>query len=613
MDFLMSRILILDDSAADTTYSSIVLREHFEVQAFSDFVLLKQYLDQLEPGPDCPEVLLCDQNLGAITGDFALRMLRQRLESLDIAFVLYSGIDVRSVARAALSDGAAALLMKPLDEDISVPQLLRIARGVEATRKLKADLRWQQMKNTEAEHSRNFDGRNSVRMGASNMPLTGLHSNALLPSSSDQYKARLDLAMHGGTSSQRWAMVAFQVSRHRALQANLGVEAANLVLDHVEAIARRNAPLPEHFRRQEPNLFLFAFPVDSQNLDAASQQLRSVCMQVIQRFNEPISANALEVVISPAMGFTIGLLGARATELIRQACHALHEARGQAQAPRLCAYSRQAEEAQRAEASMEVLLRRAVQAQQLRTYYQPQIDLSSGRVIGAEALSRWFLDDGREVSPDLFIPLAEKTGLITQLSANSQAQVAHDIGRWLPDLGADFRVAVNISALEFSSEIFEEQVLQRYQAAGVDAERIELEITESAMLANIEVLSRTLQRLNVKGFTVALDDFGTGYSSLSVLHRLCLHRVKIDRAFVLALSDASAPAPIIESVVRWGKDYRFSVLAEGIESAAQLSRAVALGVSAGQGFFFGRAATGDQFLERYIRPGAVRLDAPSLI
>lgn len=336
-------------------------------------------------------------------------------------------------------------------------------------------------------------------------------------------------------------------------------------------------------------------------------------MQVIQRFNEPISANALEVVISPAMGFTIGLLGARATELIRQACHALHEARGQAQAPRLCAYSRQAEEAQRAEASMEVLLRRAVQAQQLRTYYQPQIDLSSGRVIGAEALSRWFLDDGREVSPDLFIPLAEQSGLINQLSANSQTQVARDICRWLPDLGADFRVAVNISAQEFSSEIFEEQVLQRYQAAGVDTERIELEITESAMLANIEVLSRTLQRLSVKGFTIALDDFGTGYSSLSVLHRLCLHRVKIDRAFVLALSDASAPAPIIESVVRWGKDYRFSVLAEGIESAAQLSRAVALGVSAGQGFFFGRAATGDQFLERYIRPGAVRLDAPSLI
>ena len=233
-------------------------------------------------------------------------------------------------------------------------------------------------------------------------------------------------------------------------------------------------------------------------------------------------------------------------------------------------------------------LRDAFSRDRLFLAYQPQVELETGRVVGFEALLRWRTDDGRLVPPDTFIPVAENSGLIVNLGAWI-LRSALDAADRLRDTGlAGFRMAVNVSVVQFRHPDFLATIDAALAATGSRPQDLELEITESVAMMGAESIGATIAALKARGIAVAIDDFGTGFSSLSYLDRLPADRVKIDRSFVSALDSDQRGARIAEMVIPLGRMLGMKVLAEGVETDAQVARLRKLGCHEAQGYHFCR-------------------------
>jgi diguanylate cyclase (GGDEF)-like protein len=252
--------------------------------------------------------------------------------------------------------------------------------------------------------------------------------------------------------------------------------------------------------------------------------------------------------------------------------------------------------------SLALDLRRALRARQLQLYYQPQIDLATGRVVGAEALLRWRNAAGVFVPPGRFIPVAESSGLIRPIGAWVLRTAAGQLSAWRDRWGPQFRLGVNVSAEQFRAPGFGESVRATLAAFDIDPRCLELEITESVFMDETETVQAALRALRALGVSIAIDDFGTGYSSFGYLQRMHLDRLKIDRTFVLALSEAPAPdrgageyASIPEMIVKLGHSLGLSVVAEGVETEPQAQHLRAAGCEEVQGFLYCKPLPADEF------------------
>lgn len=235
----------------------------------------------------------------------------------------------------------------------------------------------------------------------------------------------------------------------------------------------------------------------------------------------------------------------------------------------------------------------------LQVWYQPQLDLKTMDVIGVEALLRWPSNDGGFISPMTFIPLAEYTGLIVDIGAWVLEQSCIEINR-LKKLGYDqLRVAVNVSMPQFKNSHFVSDVIEVARANKINPDEIELEITESVVMDDTNLVVRSLHQLRNNGFTVAIDDFGTGFSSLSYLHKLPLNRLKVDREFIREIGEGG-DGVLAETIVELGQKLGLEVIAEGIETQEQLDYIKNLGCDEAQGYFFAKPMPGPQ-LEAYLR------------
>ncbi|MCA1427251.1 EAL domain-containing protein [Bradyrhizobium sp. NBAIM16] len=234
---------------------------------------------------------------------------------------------------------------------------------------------------------------------------------------------------------------------------------------------------------------------------------------------------------------------------------------------------------------IEVELRDAIQNDVLRPYYQPLIDLASGRITGFEALVRWPHAERGMVSPAEFIPVAEDTGLINPLGGLMLRRACLDAAAW-PD---DVRVAVNLSPLQFRSGNLLSMVTDALKHSGLPPRRLELEITETLLLEKSAQVLATLHALRALGVRISMDDFGTGYSSLSYLRSFPFDKIKIDQSFVRDLAANREAQAIIRSIVSLGKGLGVTITAEGVETEAELSCLRAEGCHEGQGFLFSKA------------------------
>ena len=414
-------------------------------------------------------------------------------------------------------------------------------------------------------------------------PLTGL-ANA--ESSRRELERRLSQP-----ALRPWLVLWLDLDGFRRVNHSFGRAAGDAVLQAVADGLRAWGSPSDLLARLGGDEFLLvrqlsAAPDDADALQAEAeavlQQLRSLLNQL----------DAGGEVSAAGLGFSAGyslapLHGLNAEELLQAAATALSRAREVAPGTAM-AYEQTFTTRLRREMALEARLHQALTEGGLRLVFQPQMD-ASGRLLGAEALLRWEDAVHGTVPPARFVPLAERTGLIHPLGQWVLEQACRQLRRWLDAGLRPPRLAVNLSPRQFELTVpsLLEQVADLLERYSLPADLLELEITESCILPMAGVIGQ-VQQLGAMGVQVALDDFGTGYSSLAVLHRLTIHKLKIDRSFVEQLERSDSARTIVRTALAMGRGLGLETLAEGVETAGQLEVLEALGCDTYQGYWFSR-------------------------
>jgi EAL domain-containing protein (putative c-di-GMP-specific phosphodiesterase class I) len=245
---------------------------------------------------------------------------------------------------------------------------------------------------------------------------------------------------------------------------------------------------------------------------------------------------------------------------------------------------------------LELRLRKAIHHNGLQLVYQPVIDIRSGALVGAEALVRLADQCGEEVGPDRFIPIAESAGLIGELGEWVAAEACRQHAAWRSE-GMNLVIAINVSPLQFRQRAFAEKLGSIIVATGMDPTCLEIEVTESAVMDNIDDAVEILTRIKSLGVKVALDDFGTGYSSLSSLTSLPLDKLKVDQSFVRRIGGDQASRTVTEAIIGLGRSLRLDVHGEGIESEDTLLYLEEHGCNQAQGYWVSRPLPPAEFAE----------------
>ena len=315
--------------------------------------------------------------------------------------------------------------------------------------------------------------------------------------------------------------------------------------------------------------------VDDANLLAA---------RVVETLSEPYDLNRHQIVIGASVGIALAPADtADAGGILKMADMALYRAKADGRGL-FRMFDSGMDAVLQARRILELDLRRAVEVQEFELHYQPLIDLSSGRVSALEALVRWRHPDRGLVRPDDFIPLAEETGLIVQIGAWVLGRACADAAGW----PAEVQVAVNVSATQFKRPGLVGAVRDALASSMLAPARLELEITETAFIADANATLAVLHDLRTKGLRIAMDDFGTGYSSLGYLRSFPFDKIKIDRCFVRDIETSADCQAIVRTVIGLGANLGITTTAEGIETTAQLEQLRKQGCGQGQGYLFSR-------------------------
>ncbi len=319
-----------------------------------------------------------------------------------------------------------------------------------------------------------------------------------------------------------------------------------------------------------------------------STDASNVAENILSRFRDPIKIDNRSLVLTVSVGIAVFPDdGNTASELLRNADSAMYHSKEQGRNT-FSYFTGTMNEAALRRLALEEQLHGALGRNEFRLYYQPQVDIASGRIVGVEALLRWNNPVLGEVSPMEFIPVAEHTGLIVSIGRYVLREALGLPGKCGIPNDQDFTIAVNLSPRQFRDPELVQFITVELEQAGFDPRRLELEITEGVLLSGHKHVEGALSALNGLGISLALDDFGTGYSSLSYLRKYPFNVLKIDRTFVRDLTIDSSDLELVIAIISMAQGLGLKVIAEGIEIDAQLDILKEKGCDMAQGYLFGR-------------------------
>jgi diguanylate cyclase (GGDEF)-like protein len=332
-------------------------------------------------------------------------------------------------------------------------------------------------------------------------------------------------------------------------------------------------------------------------LQTATEHLHDakwLAQRIVLELGKPFDIDGHRIDIGASIGIARAPMdGVDVDELVKKADMALYVAKKDGGGNH-CFFAAEMEDAVQARRTLELDLREALAAQQFQLYFQPLVDLRTGRVTTCEALLRWFHPRCGEVPPSIFIPVAEETGLIIALGDWVLNRACTEAATWPKGI----KVAVNLSPVQFKDRGLALHVASALAKTGLQAQRLEVEITERVLLEESEDTMATMEQLKNLGVGISLDDFGTGYSSLNYLRKFPFHKIKIDQSFIRDLGEERDARPIIGAVASLGASLDKIVVAEGIETEEQMRLVTAQGCHEGQGYFFGRPMTAESIRAR---------------
>jgi diguanylate cyclase (GGDEF)-like protein len=328
------------------------------------------------------------------------------------------------------------------------------------------------------------------------------------------------------------------------------------------------------------------------------EAVEALADSVQKRVSAPLEAGGHVIMLTCSLGASIRLDGAVTFEhLRREADIAMYRAKSVAPNT-FKLFDDTMNSKVLASASIAAQLRTALEQGELQLFLQPKIDLETGKVRGAEALLRWFPESGQPpVRPDIFIPVAEDTGMIIEIGAWVIKEACMQC-RHMQDLGhKDFSIAVNISAMQFKRGTLEGIVMDAIAESGITPESLELELTESLLLEDEYDIKGQIRRLAAEGVSFSVDDFGKGYSNLGNLGKFDVAVLKIDQSFVFSMFDSAQDLALVEAIVRMAKALGLKIVAEGVETQRAASMLTLFGVDSGQGFYWSKALAMDDFID----------------
>jgi len=410
-------------------------------------------------------------------------------------------------------------------------------------------------------------------------PLTGLPNRALFHEEITRAMARAQ------RNKTQFALFFLDLDRFKNINDTLGHPAGDELLRQVASRLRNALRASDTIARLGGDEFAILI-CDFTSAEAVAVVARKVLHGLAETFH----IAGQEVHTSGSLGITLFPTDATDAEgLCRNADLALYQAKRTGR-NRLCFFSEEMDRDARARAALESDLRRAIEHNELFLLYQPIVSLTDDSITRVEALVRWRNPLTGVVSPGQFIPVAEESGLIIPMGEWVLRAACWQLRRW-QDQGMNHRVSVNISPAQFRHEDFAEMVTSTLSETGVNPAGLDLEVTETSLMHDIQVGSRMMTQLHQLGIRFSIDDFGTGYSSLNYLRRLPADTLKIDQSFVRDIAIEPHNGSIVKAIIHLGHDLHMRVLAEGVETETQVEYLQAHGCDEVQGFLYSRPVT----------------------
>jgi len=410
--------------------------------------------------------------------------------------------------------------------------------------------------------------------------LTGLPNRAALQRMCEGIFAGID---PDGEPIQ-WAFLLVDLDRFRVFNDTYGTELGDGALKAVAAELMRVTNAADIVGRLEQDSFLIASDCQSK-----PHHPWTLAREVLDIFEKSLRINGNELHLSASIGVVSAPeSGVNFETILDRLDQAARSAKSNGR--RTFAVIRsEAADLGSERAALETDLRNAVlEPGSIEVHYQPQVNLRTGALVGMEALARWNHPDKGLIPPDVFVPIAEETGLIVQLGDwLLQTACAHAVSLF-QGAYADLKLAVNLSPIQFRDPTLRDRITSSLMITGLPARCLEIEITESSLMHDTSVVAETLSGLTRLGLQVAVDDFGTGYSSLSYLKNLPVDVLKLDKSFVSGIPEDKADSAICAGVIGIAHGLGLSVVAEGVETDSQAKMLASMGCEIAQGFLYGR-------------------------
>ncbi|MBD3640407.1 MAG: EAL domain-containing protein [Marinobacter sp.] len=404
------------------------------------------------------------------------------------------------------------------------------------------------------------------------------------------FKDRLELAIaQARRGNEKLAVMFLDLDRFKVINDTLGHAMGDRLLQAVTQRLEKCLRKGDTLSRFGGDEFTLLLPAIHDNDDA-----RQIARKLIRALQAPFQLGEHEVFVGVSIGIAVyPEAGENLDQLIQSADIAMYhvKARGK-DGYRFYSRSMSVDTANRL--NLERDLRLALEREELRVFYQPQVCSRSNRIVGLEALVRWQHPERGLLYPGDFLPLAEETKLIVQLSEWVMDHAFRDVGDWIRNGHPDLRLAVNLSPTQVEHPRFVDNLVRRMTRQNFPPDNLEIEITENVIMSDLDQISHKLRELAMVGVRIAIDDFGTGYSSLNYLHRLPIHTLKVDQSFVRAIRSGEDGACIVNAIVAMAHGLKLEIVAEGVETDEQLAYLRNLGCHQVQGFFYGPARPAEE-------------------
>lgn len=564
-----AKIMMIDDEPLNME----VLQVHLESEGYNRFISISDSKVAIEAiSVESPDVILLDLVMPDVTGFDILKEMRLNQVLKNIPVIVLTSSEDADTKLKALQLGATDFLSKPVDAS---ELALRM--------------------------------RNTLSSRAYLQRMLYVDALTALPNRMSFTKELTETLAHVADSNEQAALLLFNINRFKAINDSLGPDRGDDVLwafserlrntfERIPGSAlNMSGVIKSSVARVGGSRFAIMIPIECAK--SHCELLTDLLHQFVEALEAPFVVDDQSIYLTVSIGVsTLTSQTISIESLINDAETAMLHAKGRTDT-QFAFYAEQMDEKARELLRMENGLRTAVEKGEIFLVFQPKVDVSTGVIVGAEALARWLHPEFGLISPVNFIPLAEDTGMIVSIGEWVLRESCRAAQEWR-ELGQnEFKIAVNVSIRQLHELNFTEIVSKALDDSGLPAESLILELTENMIMENAATNIVKLQQLKKLGIKISIDDFGTGYSSLSYLQRFPLDQLKIDRSFIREIVDAEDSSPIVKAVISLAHDLGLGVVAEGIETHQQLAYIKALRCEEYQGYLCSKPLVENEFIQ----------------